>query len=91
MLVLFCFQYIDEEYEGYGQGEYMFYDSESGKWDDSACDAANSKRCVKMDCHLPVSTRQQDAINHQQVHRQLTSRAFRIHTLNSSDITSNTV
>ena len=48
-------QYVDEDYSGAGQGEYMFYDSESGKWDDSACELAGSKRCVKMDCHLPVS------------------------------------
>ena len=47
-------QYVDKDYSGAGQGEYMFYDSESGKWDDSACELAGSKRCVKMDCHLPV-------------------------------------
>ena len=51
-------QYVDEGYMGFGQGEYMYYDSENGRWDDSACELVGSERCVKMDCHLAVRSRQ---------------------------------
>uniref|UniRef100_A0A7S3P8Z8 Uncharacterized protein n=1 Tax=Amphora coffeiformis TaxID=265554 RepID=A0A7S3P8Z8_9STRA len=45
--------YVDEDYAGLGQGEYMYYDSETERWNDSACELVGSDRCVKMDCHLP--------------------------------------
>jgi hypothetical protein len=48
----FFLQYVDEDYTGNGHGEYMFYNEEKGKWDDSACELSGSERCVKLDCHL---------------------------------------
>ena len=57
-------QYVDLEYEGNGIAEYMFWDRETGSWDDRACkyggggsgDQNNNNggeaRCAKMDCHL---------------------------------------
>jgi hypothetical protein len=54
--------YVDTEYEGGGIGEYMYWNREENKWDDSACyvggggnkdgDDGYKTRCAKMDCHL---------------------------------------
>jgi hypothetical protein len=55
-LTLFPFssllKYIDTEYAGNGVGEYSYYDRQNDVWVDSACEYADSTRCVKMDCHL---------------------------------------
>lgn len=60
-------QYVDEGYMGFGQGEYMYYDSENGRWDDSACELVGSERCVKMDCHLAVRERQLTSSTHVEI------------------------
>ena len=57
--------YVDMGYEGGGIGEYMYWNREENKWDDSACyiggggskdnnngDDGYKTRCAKMDCHL---------------------------------------
>lgn len=41
------------DYEGNGPAEYKYYDRSSGRYNDAACKAADSTRCVKMDCHEP--------------------------------------
>jgi len=47
--------YVDEEYEGNGVGEYMYYDRKNDYWDPRACNHTQSTRCVKMDCHLSTT------------------------------------
>jgi hypothetical protein len=62
-------QYVDVDYSGGGIDEYQFYDSSTGTWDNSTCvmdttassssgssssSSSSQKRCVKMDCHMPV-------------------------------------
>lgn len=39
------------DYEGSGLSEYRIYDTNEKKWDKSACNAGDSDRCIKMDCH----------------------------------------
>lgn len=48
---LLSVQYVDLDYEGNGLSEYKIYNTESNSWDKSACEASDSSRCVKMDCH----------------------------------------
>lgn len=45
-------QYIDLDYEGGGIGEYQYYDTAKGAWDENACDTNGNGRCAYMDCHL---------------------------------------
>ena len=40
---------------GGGLSQYSYLNPETNKWDASACEAAEIKNCVKMDCHLPNS------------------------------------
>jgi hypothetical protein len=58
--------YVDVNYEGGGIGEYQLFDTNTGKWDDTACRTINPtydstdeddirSRCVPMDCHLSTS------------------------------------
>ena len=49
-------QYVDEDYQSGGIGEYQYYDPYTGTWDDSACDVHGNGRCAPMDCHLPNTT-----------------------------------
>jgi hypothetical protein len=56
LTAVYLLQYVDLDYKGNGLSEYMIYDAHSGSWDKSACKAANSDRCVKMDCHSKVRT-----------------------------------
>jgi hypothetical protein len=48
-------QYVDLDYSGNGEGEYMYYDRKNKEWNDEACQASESERCVRMDCHQPTS------------------------------------
>lgn len=45
--------YFDPSYEGDQIGEYQYYDTDDGGWDDSTC---VGDRCAKMDCHDPYNT-----------------------------------
>lgn len=45
--------YVDEEYSGNGEGEYSYYDRNRKSWNQNACKASGSDRCVRMDCHEP--------------------------------------
>mmetsp|Transcript_45298 Transcript_45298/g.95031 ORF Transcript_45298/g.95031 Transcript_45298/m.95031 type:complete len:471 (-) Transcript_45298:235-1647(-) len=45
--------YYDPNYSGEEIGEYQYYDSDDGAWDDSTC---TGNRCNKMDCHNPNSS-----------------------------------
>ena len=36
-------------------GEYQYFDRMNSTWSSAACDAVDSTRCVKMDCHLPTT------------------------------------
>lgn len=49
-------QYVDENYENGGIGEYQYYDPYTQSWDDSACDVHGNGRCAPMDCHQSNST-----------------------------------
>ena len=49
-------QYVDENYQGGGIGEYSYYDPYSGSWDNSACEIHGNGRCAPMDCHENNST-----------------------------------
>lgn len=49
-------QYVDENYQGGGIGEYSYYDPYQQDWDSSGCDTHGNGRCAPMDCHLNNST-----------------------------------
>jgi hypothetical protein len=51
-LIPFYLQYVDLDYEGGGIGEYQYYDTTTGGWDQNACDTHGNGRCAYMDCHL---------------------------------------
>jgi hypothetical protein len=44
-------KYADLDYSGHGPGEYMYYDRKKNKWNNEACEASDTDRCVRMDCH----------------------------------------
>jgi hypothetical protein len=48
--------YVDLNYQGDAIGEYAYYNLDSKLYDDSICNATESKRCAKMDCHDSKST-----------------------------------
>ena len=56
LIVFSLLQYIDENYQGGGTGEYFYYDPYSQSWDYSACEAHGNGRCAPMDCHDNNST-----------------------------------
>ena len=49
-------QYVDENYQNGGIGEYQYYNPYTKSWDDSACDVHGNGRCAPMDCHLTNTT-----------------------------------
>ena len=49
-------QYVDENYQGGGIGEYSYYNPSKQAWDNSACQAHGNGRCAPMDCHETNTT-----------------------------------
>lgn len=52
LLLYYVTQYVDENYQGGGTGEYSYYDPYKQSWDDTACNKHGNGRCAPMDCHL---------------------------------------
>ena len=55
-ILIFSFQYVDENYQGGGIGEYSYYNPTKQAWDNSACNAHGNGRCAPMDCHETNTT-----------------------------------